>query len=625
MINYENIIQPQEFTVEQVFYNNEYLIPIYQRNYAWSRFEIEQLLDDINDIDIQKTKKYYLGSLIVNERGINCFEVIDGQQRLTTLFLLLSYLHNASINDLSIKFEAREKSNKTLCIINKNANKDMTLYPKDIYSQEIIEGFSVISKYFAKKCPEDIIEFNKKLAVIILIRTQVPKDIDLNHYFEIMNTRGEQLELHEIMKAKILGAIKTEDIELDRKDKLIAAIIWDSCSQMNKYVQMCFSVDRRRALFGKDWNSFDISDFNELRDLFGEVEYCDETEFTLESKLREPKYNLEMNIKEDNVENERFESIVTFPNFLLLVNEAMVIIDKNYDDDSGLDDKKFLEIMKAHWSSRDAALNFIFLLLKYRYIFDQYIIKREYIGQNRLDGKWSLQQLNSYREKKRYYKPYYIFTFKDTSSKKHKIKYESELNNRLSWLESCLRITYTSPKTMHWIARVMAEVNKNLNGENIIPMLEKYCCMKIKDSNFQCCTGFNIERIVFTYLDYILLRDEFKSFRDFQFQFRTSIEHFFPRHPINVKDKGNVSDVDSFGNLALITVSANSKFSNMLPKHKVEQYPDIVKQSPKFIKMKMMLDHENGDWDNSCIERHKIEMFTLLSKEIEQKLGKSIY
>ena len=63
---------------------------------------------------------------------------------------------------------------------------------------------------------------------------------------------------------------------------------------------------------------------------------------------------------------------------------------------------------------------FIFLLLKYRYIFDQYIIKREYIGQNRLDGKWSLQQLNSYREKKRYYKPYYIFTFKDTSSKKHK-------------------------------------------------------------------------------------------------------------------------------------------------------------------------------------------------------------
>ena len=50
-----------------------------------------------------------------------------------------------------------------------------------------------------------------------------------------------------------------------------------------------------------------------------------------------------MNIKEDNVENERFESIVTFPNFLLLVNEAMVIIDKNYDDDSGLMIKNFLK------------------------------------------------------------------------------------------------------------------------------------------------------------------------------------------------------------------------------------------------------------------------------------------
>ena len=615
MINYETIVQPQEFTVEQVFNNNEYVIPIYQRNYAWSRFEIEQLLDDINDIDINKTKKYYLGNLIVNERGVNCFEVIDGQQRLTTLFLLLCFLNNQSIHEGSLKFEAREISNRTLNLIKANNNKSVN--SENLYSQEILEGYSIISEYFAKKNSKSITEFNKKLSAIMLICTQVPKNIDLNHYFEIMNTRGEQLEFHEIMKAKILGAIKSSDTERDRLDKIIASTIWDACSQMNKYVQMCFPIEKRKSIFGKSWNSFDINDFTDLRGLFNEEKLDNETEFTLESKLREPIYRLNTSKKKDGIENERFESIVTFPNFLLLVNEAMSLSDENRDNDAGLDDKRFFEIMKVHWSSKDAALNFIFSLLKYRYIFDQYIIKREYIGQYRLDGKWSLQQLTSYGENK----PYYLLMFNSTTNKSDKSKYDSDINNRLCWLESCLRITYTSPKTMHWIARVMANVNKNPDGNYIISMLEKYCCEKIEESKYKDCTGFNIDRIVFTYLDYILLRDESKLFRDFQFQFRTSIEHFFPRHPINIKDADCINNIDSFGNLALITVSANSKFSNMLPKHKVEQYPEIINQSPKLTKMKMLLDEHGGTWDSSSIEEHKVEMFKLLSEEIKDKLG----
>lgn len=618
MINYETIVQPQEFTVEQIFNNNEYVIPIYQRNYAWSSVEIEQLLDDINDIDINKTKKYYLGNLIVNERGINCFEVIDGQQRLTTLFLLLCFLNNQSIHERSLKFEARETSNRTLNLI--KAKTDGDIYPGNLYSQEILEGYSIIKKYFAKKNSESNTEFNKKLSAIMLIRTQVPKNIDLNHYFEIMNTRGEQLEFHEIMKAKVLGAIKSSDTERDRLDKIIASTIWDACSQMNKYVQMCFPTEKRKSIFGESWNSFGINDFTDLRGLFNEEKLDNETEFTLESKLREPIYRLNTSIKKDSIENERFESIVTFPNFLLLVNEAMSLSDENRDDDAGLDDKRFFEIMKVHWSSKDAALNFIFSLLKYRYIFDQYIIKREYIGQYRLDGKWSLQQLTSYREKD-YYKPYYLLTFNSTSNKSDKSKYDSDINNRLCWLESCLRITYTSPKTMHWISRVMANVNKNPDDNHIISMLEKYCCEKIEESKYKDCTGFNIDRIVFTYLDYILLRDESKLFRDFQFQFRTSIEHFFPRKPINIKDADCINNIDSFGNLALITVSANSKFSNMIPKHKVEQYPEIINQSPKLIKMKRLLDENGGVWDSFSIDEHKVEMFKLLDDEIKDKIG----
>ena len=67
-----------------------YVIPLYQRAYAWEDKEIVQLIDDIND----STGDYYIGSLVVAKvkDKVETYEVVDGQQRLTTLYLLLHYL-----------------------------------------------------------------------------------------------------------------------------------------------------------------------------------------------------------------------------------------------------------------------------------------------------------------------------------------------------------------------------------------------------------------------------------------------------------------------------------------------------------------------------------------------------
>ena len=75
-----------KFSVEKIF-ESKYLIPIYQRNYAWGEKEIVALLDDISSND----NEYFIGSLVVREKD-GVFEVIDGQQRLTTLYLTLRYL-----------------------------------------------------------------------------------------------------------------------------------------------------------------------------------------------------------------------------------------------------------------------------------------------------------------------------------------------------------------------------------------------------------------------------------------------------------------------------------------------------------------------------------------------------
>ena len=82
----------KELSIKTLFdENDEYLIPIYQRNYAWTKTEVEQLVMDIHGYS-NKEQNYYIGTLVVFEKVVNnkkVFETIDGQQRLTILPLFV--------------------------------------------------------------------------------------------------------------------------------------------------------------------------------------------------------------------------------------------------------------------------------------------------------------------------------------------------------------------------------------------------------------------------------------------------------------------------------------------------------------------------------------------------------
>lgn len=595
----QTIKQPEEFNLKNIFVGSKYIIPIYQRNYAWEKDEIEQLLADIYD----SNERYYLGSLIVDEIAPKTFSVIDGQQRLTTLFLLLTFLRDETLSKKALRFEAREKSNITLNDLGEKQN----LEKDGFYSNEIVEGFAVVNNYFSiqeTKNPEYKKQFLSKLANILIIRTQVPKQIDLNHYFEIMNTRGEQLELHEIAKGKILGAI---DIP---KFKAVAGLILNKCSQMDSYIQMNFDKTSRKNLFGEKWDVFLCSKPEDLLSKISLEQEFSDKKFSLLDKLEASIIKAESKI-DDDYENERFESIISFPNLLLIVNESLQ--KESDEDDSTLDDKKFLETLKVHWANGNNAINFIFNLLKFRFLFDKYIIKREYAKDYKEEGKWSLQMLQMYFDQnKRQEEPSYRLTYardENDSDKK---------TETLRSLQSALRITYTSPKTMHWISKTLAKLNDNMDSD-LTALLEEYACKKIVEASYTEASGFGIDRIVFTYLDYVLDRDSIgkQPIQNFQFQFRTSIEHFFPQHPIE-KEKWNKKPLNSFGNLALITVSSNSKFSNLDPQSKVASYPDTIKQSPKLQLMKEEMQENDNIWNEELVNKHKEEMISLLTKEIEK-------
>lgn len=605
-------------------FSDKYIVPIYQRKYSWTEKEIEQLLEDIiynnSDNSDNSNNKYFLGTLTVDKKDDGRYEVIDGQQRLTTLSLIMIYL-NKHIDDLNINidnmpsFEARQIYDNALnALKNMKENEEISAYDN---AKEIYEGYRCIENYFKSN---DKNKFLDNMNTTLLVRVQVPENTDLNHYFEIMNTRGEQLELHHIAKAKFLEAIN------DSNDKRTASIIWDACSQMNRYVQMSFKPEIRKKLFEEDLSDFkeDVLDWDTLKSIFNTTADNEDIK-TLKAILDD---NSDKQVNENKDKNntdekpERFESIITFPYFLLHLN---AVIQDSSEEDSLYDDKKLLINLAKHYENKDkeSAKKFISNMLKCRFLFDKYIVKRDYQDD---DNNLKLSLLKyKYKDSG---KPYLVNTYG---------KEEDESTQEpLKILQSLLRITYTSPRTMKWITTLLKHLfdGKDAGLESVINVLENHCIEKIKkfyvcetkeftEEDFNKQTGFNIERIVFTYLDYLLYRDGYKGiiepkFSNWKVQFRNSIEHFYPQNPEH-QDRWGDDILHCFGNLALITVSDNSKFSNLNPKAKVEQYKDkdIIQQNPKLKIMAKITEMEG--WTEEKAKEHQKEMFEILSKEINGK------
>lgn len=87
-------IDNHKYSIDEAFRECFYVVPDYQREYVWTDKEVHQLLEDINEqIDVGMTREYFIGMVLVSPTAQkNHFEVIDGQQRITTFFLMLCAL-----------------------------------------------------------------------------------------------------------------------------------------------------------------------------------------------------------------------------------------------------------------------------------------------------------------------------------------------------------------------------------------------------------------------------------------------------------------------------------------------------------------------------------------------------
>ena len=135
---------------------------------------------------------------------------------------------------------------------------------------------------------------------------------------------------------------------------------------MDSYVQMNFDSKLRRSLFTSDWSGLksEISDFEKVKEkVIGEEGYnLFNFSRTLIEILENPQIH-KNDASKISEENERFESIISFPNFILQVNKT---ISEENENESMLDDKNFLKNIESNWESEETAKKFLYNLLKCR-------------------------------------------------------------------------------------------------------------------------------------------------------------------------------------------------------------------------------------------------------------------
>lgn len=265
-------IKPENSNLEKIFFglNTKYEVPEYQRDYSWTRDEIEELWSDIHS-SLRTGSEYFLGTIVLNKENHpeDQYDIVDGQQRLATFTILFSAIRglaknytsndnifpltprNSANNDLATKILSISQSK--LVYVSEPNNyylklniKDERIFKPQILIDEvpIIDDELLIAaksdsriikakKYIYKKIKDDyfnsvdaIKQINDLLIHIIkklrFITITVQSDYDAYLLFESLNSKGMDLSTADLLKNKMLMVCKGNEVKKEVLDN------WDS-------------------------------------------------------------------------------------------------------------------------------------------------------------------------------------------------------------------------------------------------------------------------------------------------------------------------------------------------------------------------------------------------------------
>lgn len=672
----KRVLPLKEVSIEQLFTGNEkktYEIPIYQRNYAWEKDEISTLVQDIYDAyKKDRNTPYYIGTLVSYHKGDGVFEIIDGQQRLTTIRLLLYALNVPCTNRLT--YRARKKSDNTLSHVPK-----FDIEEKD---KGIENGYK-----FAKNAVDDLVSKEDMTGFISffknnvhIIHYHVPRDIELNHYFEIMNSRGEQLEKHEIVKANLMQKLPDGD------ESRVFNCIWECCASMSTYAQQNLSDFQIDAVFGNTLCEFIPQSFDELVTIYRVKEQKKDEEHKTSSIadiIRAGRENGWVDLKEELERKDSFQPIIDFPNFLLIVLKITRMSEEAFSPiDFQMDDKELLNEFSNARMDENKVKRFAYNLLKAKFYLDNYVVHHSKEEDTLDSNPWNLQVWHK---------------DKNGKSMPKNLVDEQGKQDKLAHLLSMFEVSFTARQRKNYLLYCLLYLlkDRNVNLDSYITFVENLAdryfhkVYLVKDklnaintpipgsfdeailegkklstlyyskkdaSDFVSIYGDGvvaskgIPLFIFNYLDYKLwkkydeelrgkeLKEEssvrktffeqlgcgdfgLKVFDQFYFsRTRRSLEHYYPQaNATGEQGSLDQDQINCLGNYAMIGSEANSSGSNWSPKTKLDHYLDpsgkisqISVASLKFMIM-MRVCKDRDTWGYDEIINHQKKMLSILT------------
>lgn len=257
--------------------NKNLSIPPYQRAYTWDHNNINKMLEDFNEfLDSNNQTYYYMGSVLLHVDKDKKYNIIDGQQRITSLILLvLTFKLHDYKNDIE--------------------------YDNLISKKRIKENYDYLQKY---KFNEKIKEIFKKICFTVIITDNVD---DAFTFFDAQNSRGVQPSVLVLLKAFNLRCISSQGIQKK------CAKDWDTHERHDTYhlpeksekLEWLIKIFFYRVRNWRGDRRVDFGHYEKFRDFFTK-------------ELRKPnnqEYQIFASVRNKKIINEEYETIIKVKNF----------------------------------------------------------------------------------------------------------------------------------------------------------------------------------------------------------------------------------------------------------------------------------------------------------------------
>lgn len=630
-------------------------IPTYQRPYVWGDEQIKKLIDDFyKAFETNKNAPYYISSIITRDNGEyeRNSELIDGQQRFTTLWLIALVVSRLTPNykskieeflkkhdKLRLSFEIRSEVYDYLTYLIEDNQltkdkivKDVDSYP---YLKNITKAIKSIDGFIKDALGYSTIEdFEQRVQQfgnyiylrVFFIKNTTPQNTDLNKLFSTINNSGVQLEQTDIVKANLLHIIGNE--------KVLYSKIWESCENMNNF----FERNARFSFPQSNWANIDLcKQFEFKEDVFKyKVENTENHRVDIGFKINDlnideiREYPFSKQKKESESGRESSDiycrSIISFGQLLLHTYRIHLKIEELNDFEGTFHVNRLIEVFKEleHRNNKEEVKRFFKLLWQIRYLFDKYIIK--WISDTSTKNE-TLEIVNLSRNDKNYYTR---TPEKSESMMLQSVLYFTGDYLRQYWLSSYLDyLLYNhnsdSPKSNKHLICLERMDNifslvKDVSDKELSWKLMHQTQIIETDFSFseylKQSNGTGFKHYWFYKLEYILWKGwtnkDDEKYKNYRITSKNSVEHIYPQKPENEIEHPELGKehLDSFGNLVLLSVSQNSEYSNK--SYSVKRSMNKEKRDTYDALKSNIIFSDNKKWNKTSISLHRDKMIETL-------------